>query len=161
MLGRIRRALSPSSFLFCGGMRHPRTVRPRSFAVSTAIFFASVRCSTSRRGRNIIATPRSSGPFSKTIPFSCNQGSKILNGICVRTPAPSPVLRSASTAPRWVTRQTDCNPNWRMRLDFSPLKDAIKPTPQASRSNSGRCSEPGEVVGVPWLVIIKLKKNRG
>ena len=52
-------------------------------------------------------------------------------------PAPSPVLPSASTAPRCQTAFKASIPNSTTFLDFLPSVDTTKPTPQAS------CSKPG------------------
>src|SRR5690349_3566614 len=53
-------------------------------------------------------------------------------------PAPSPVLPSASTAPRCHTAFSASIADWTTLRDATPSVAATRPTPHASPSNSGR-----------------------
>src|SRR5580658_1466905 len=83
-----------------------------------------------------MATPYS--PSGGSLIFSLRDTSlKKACGICMRMPAPSPVLASHPQAPRWfrLTRMVRAS---RMILwDFFPLMLTTKPTPQESCSYHG------------------------
>ena len=55
-------------------------------------------------------------------------------GIGSRTPAPSPVRRSAATAPRWRRAPSPSSTPSRIVREACPVASARKPIPQASRS---------------------------
>ena len=61
-------------------------------------------------------------------------------GICVSTPAPSPVCSSEPLAPRWLRFSSTVRASSNISYDFLPPICATKPMPQASCSNAGSYS---------------------
>ena len=94
MRGMNCSACHPNTAGLVGTSRHPRKFRPASWA------HASIRCRASSSDpswRKIMPTANRSG---NSTPFSSASCRKNSSGIAVINPAPSPLVPSASTAPR-------------------------------------------------------------
>ena len=126
--GSTALAVSPRIELFTGTSLTARMLSPRD---SASPYIMSIHLCFSSLGAKTIPTPYL--PFSGT-----GMPCKSINscGICVMTPAPSPVLLSALSAPRCTMfsniRMASSTTLWLL----PPLRSAIRPTPQASCSYS-------------------------
>ena len=105
--------------------------------ISLSTMVRQVSCAPkSVRGRNIMPTASRAAPG--VWPERSIASSKKAVGSSTWMPAPSPVLPSASTAPRCHTAFNASIAADTTRRDALPSVAAISPTPQASLSNSGR-----------------------
>ena len=103
------------------------------------------------RGRNTMPTPSLPGP--STEPARRIWSWKKSCGICTWMPAPSPVLPSASTAPRCQTAFSAAIAAATTCRRGSPSSAAMSPTPQASCSSAGIVeARGGEMRGVAAVV---------
>ena len=139
MSGWVAAAFSPSTSLCTGTVRQP--IRRRPWRSTTRSMMLRQRAVTSAPscGKKTIATPMSSGGTSPC-PSRAASRAKSRRGTCVSTPAPSPVLASASTAPRCVRLITLSRARPSTRCDGRPLRSAMKPTPHESCSDCGSYS---------------------
>mmetsp|Transcript_24635 Transcript_24635/g.63128 ORF Transcript_24635/g.63128 Transcript_24635/m.63128 type:complete len:249 (+) Transcript_24635:167-913(+) len=127
MRGWVIFAKRPTTLWSTGTSRHATSLRPSFLATSSmrAIDFFSA---SSSLGRKTMPTPVVSG-FSSGISFL-----KKSHGIWVITPAPSPESLSALHAPRCSMHPSACSDLVTTSWVATLFRDAIKPTPQASRS---------------------------
>ena len=126
--GSVARASLPKQLGLVGTLRRCISVSP-SRSISSIIILRIPACSFSSFGRNISPVPYF--PFSGTgIPC------KRMNswGICSIIPAPSPVLLSAPSAPRWRMFSSTFNAESTSSCDLLPWMLTTIPTPQASCS---------------------------
>ena len=108
-------ASSPSAPGTTGTSRHPPRPMP------SAVQAASIASRAEFSRRKTIARPHQAAGTSA-------------RGIGSRTPAPSPVRRSAATAPRWRRAPSPSSTPSRIVREACPVASARKPIPQASRS---------------------------
>ena len=121
-----------SSVLSTGTSRQPSSTWPSSTMVWATIRSMSARWRASC-GMKMWAIAYWPGS-GRAKPSRSASAEKNLCGICTSMPAPSPILGSAPTAPRWVRFSTIFRPSSMMRCDFLLCRLTMKPTPQASRS---------------------------
>ena len=129
--GSVASASFPSMSLFTGTFRRCIRVRP-SFSISSIIILRMAERCASSLGRKTRPVPYF--PFSGTgIP--CNKINSW--GIWSKIPAPSPVLLSAPSAPRWRIFSNTLRADSTMSCDFPPWMLTNIPTPHASCSFAG------------------------
>ena len=126
----------PSTDGSTGTFRQPRNVRPSLATMTSKMFFAWLRFSSSC-GRKNIPTPysRSEG---KEKPRGSQTLEKNLCEICNKIPTPSPVLPSASLPALCSRFSTIFSASATVSWLFAPLMFTTAPIPQLSCSNSGR-----------------------
>ena len=128
--GSLASADSPRISGQVGTLRRCINVNP-SFSISSMIILKIAPWSFSSFGRKRRPVPYF--PFSGTgIP--CKRINSC--GICSRMPAPSPVLLSAPSAPRWRMFSNTFNADSTSSCDLPPWMFTNIPTPQASCSFS-------------------------
>ena len=114
MSGSLAKAASPRISGQVGTLRRCINVSP-SFSISSIMILKIAPWSLSFFGRKSRPVPYR--PFSGTgIP--CNKMNSC--GICSRIPAPSPVLLSAPSAPRWRMFSNTFKADSTTSCDFSP-----------------------------------------
>ncbi len=135
MHGSLRRAVGPMAVLSVGTVRQPMSLWP-----SSRMTF-SMMCSQRWRswgacGKKMRPVPYSpsAGKFKLSLVASAR---KNRSGICIRMPAPSPVLTSQPQAPRCSRFKRICSASCTIWCDLRFFKSAMKPTPHASCSYCG------------------------
>ncbi len=134
MRGSDANAEEPSTEVSSGTLRQPATPRVSRSMCFSRIFRERLAWASSWL-RNTMPTANCS---SSRMPSSAATARKNERGKDIRTPQPSPVLPSASTAPRCVMRvsaeQAVLTSSWLCM----PRMCAISPNPQLSFESSGR-----------------------
>ena len=125
MSGSLASAASPS---ISGQVRRCISVNP-SFSISSMMILRMAARSFSSFGRK--SSPVPYFPFSGT-GMPCSRMNSC--GICNMMPAPSPVLLSAPSAPRWRIFSNTFNADSTNSCDLLPWMFTNIPTPQASCS---------------------------
>ena len=128
MSGSLARAASPNISGQVGTLRKCIRVNP-SFSISSIMTLKMAAWSFPSLGRKSRPVPYF--PFSGT-GMPCNRMNSC--GICSMMPAPSPVLLSAPSAPRWRMFSSTFNADSTSSCDFPPWILTSMPTPQASCS---------------------------
>ena len=110
-----------------GTCLQPYIFKPSLIISDSTIVRAFSWAAKSVRGKKIMPTPK--GKSLGVWPVLSICWVKKFFGMDNCIPAPSPVLPSASTAPRWYKTLKAWTPNSTISLVSDPSKDAINPTP--------------------------------
>ena len=130
MSGSLARAASPRISGQVGTLRRCISVSP-SFSISSIMMLSMADWSFASLGRK--SSPVPYFPFSGT-GMPCSRINSW--GICSMIPAPSPVLLSAPSAPRWRMFSSTLSADSTSSCDLPPWMFTSIPTPQASCSLS-------------------------
>ena len=128
-------AFCPSTWAWVGTSRQPSSTSPSFSTMTSNIFFAWLRFSSSC-GKKNIPTPKSRSPPS-SMPSGFTAFEKNLCDTCSRIPTPSPVFPSASLPARCFRFSTIFNACSTVPWLLRPLTSTTAPIPQLSCSNAG------------------------